>query len=233
MSALIRQLLHLSTITLCAGYCLSVDAQEIVIDSDGRQIQLNDDGSWSMLSRDRFATNEAGERIRIRADGTWAISDSTNSTPAQTSKPTSATSGQAHKPALDALVSVYLAGVEIQRKQLKQQKRQRTETRTIYTVRLVNNSDSSVALTNNLKNNLVASSSRGTQYDIESVRLPSPTIAPGNQGDITVIAIGSPQWFGVKYLSLEFAETTFGSSARRILRKDMGDVVRTDVEEFH
>jgi hypothetical protein len=113
MSALVRQLLLLSIITLCAGFCSPAKAQEIVIDSDGRQIQLNDDGSWSLLSRDLFATNEAGERVRIRPDGTWAIADSTNLPPARASNLESAATERANIPVADNLVSVYLSGVEI------------------------------------------------------------------------------------------------------------------------
>jgi len=52
------------------------------------------------------------------------------------------------------------------------------------------------------------------------------------QTDITVTTLGSPQWFGVKYLSLELAEGSIASLPRTVLRKDMDDVVRPDVKDF-
>ena len=46
-------------------------ADTVVLSDDGREVKLNDDGSWEFVSEDRFATTEDGERIRLRADGRW------------------------------------------------------------------------------------------------------------------------------------------------------------------
>ena len=199
---------------------LPVAAAEVVIDSDGRQVQLNGDGTWTLLSKDRFATNAAGQRIRLRADGTWAVVDA------------GATPAQAPPIRAQADVSLYLARVEIQRKRLKRPKGSHAETRTIYTLRVMNNSARELELPSALAEHLTATSSRGADYPIESVALPGAHLDPGAAADIHVVAVGSPQWFGIKHIALEIAPGTFGAAPRQRLQKSIDEVVRTDVDTF-
>ena len=50
---------------------VSLHAEQIVITDDGSEVLIKDDGSWVQLSRDRYATNRAGDRIRLKPNGTW------------------------------------------------------------------------------------------------------------------------------------------------------------------
>jgi hypothetical protein len=197
-------------------------ADEVVFDDDGRQIQLNADGTWVFLSRDRFAINAAGDRIRLRPDGTWTTASSPNA-PKKTTTTGAST---------DVDVSMYLAQVEIQRKMTRRQKNKHAEMRTIYTLRLANNSDRAIPLSESLAGRMTAGSSRGAEYPIESLVLPGASLGPGENADLHVIAVGAPQWFGVKYLGLDIAADTFGDSAKQALRKDMDEVIRLEVDEF-
>jgi hypothetical protein len=49
----------------------AVLAQLTATGDDGREVILNEDGSWQYRSSDRFARTSDGRRIRLRADGRW------------------------------------------------------------------------------------------------------------------------------------------------------------------
>ena len=209
-------------LTLLLGFCLAciATAEEVVIDDDGRLIQLNEDGTWLMLSRDSFATTEAGERIRLRPDGTWSYA-AVDEAPAAVARAVP-----------DSDVSLYLAHVEIERKILRRQKGRHAETKTFFTLRVINDSSAPVPISDSLVTQLTVRSSRGGIYEIESVSSTTDSIRPGEQADLIAVASGSPQWFGIKYLSVEVPAGTFGDAPARVLRKDMDEVVRTDVDSF-
>ena len=60
----------------------------------------------------------------------------------------------------------------------------------------------------------------------------SGSIAPGEDQVIEVVAKGGPRWFGVKFLSLEVDAGALGNGVKRILAKNMDEVVRRDVDSF-
>jgi|SaaInlStandDraft_1057018.scaffolds.fasta_scaffold120189_2 hypothetical protein len=62
-----------SVIFLILGWSVNAIAAEDVVSDDGREVRLNEDGTWSLLSRDRFATTPDGRRIRLMTDGRWEL----------------------------------------------------------------------------------------------------------------------------------------------------------------
>ena len=46
-------------------------AQTLATGEDGREVILNDDGSWAYKSTDRYANTGDGRRILLREDGSW------------------------------------------------------------------------------------------------------------------------------------------------------------------
>ena len=44
---------------------------EQVVNIDGREILLKDDGTWAYASSDRFADTKDGQRVRLKQDGSW------------------------------------------------------------------------------------------------------------------------------------------------------------------
>ena len=47
-------------------------ADQKITSDDGREVLLNDDGSWQYRSSDRFATTSDGRRVRLKEDGRWS-----------------------------------------------------------------------------------------------------------------------------------------------------------------
>ena len=68
-----RRLTHLMSGCLLLAVSLFSIAGQVVVDDLGRQVQLNDDGSWVLISSDRYAISHQGERIKLRPDGSWVI----------------------------------------------------------------------------------------------------------------------------------------------------------------
>jgi len=49
----------------------NVSSDSIAVADNGRQVVLDDDGSWKYLSKDLFAITESGSRVRLKGDGRW------------------------------------------------------------------------------------------------------------------------------------------------------------------
>ena len=201
---------------------LSMATSEVVISDDGRQIQINGDGTWVQLSKDRYAINAAGQRLRLRPDGTWSVM-ATDATP----------QGAPLTPISAANEStLFLAKVEILKRQIKRAKSVHAETVTVYQLQIKNDTDQTISLEGDLSQRFVASSSGGTQYPIESIEVDKSQVAPGERGNITLVALGSPRWFGTKYMALEVAANTLGNSEKRILSKSMNEVDKRTVDDI-
>ncbi len=200
----------------------SMATSEVVISDDGRQIQLNGDGTWVQLSKDRYATNAAGQRLRLAADGTWSIVDSDKTLQGAPLTPITAANES----------TLFLAKVEILKRQIKRAKSVHAETVTVYQLQIKNDTDQTISLEGDLSQRFVASSSGGTEYPIESIEVDKPQVAPGERGNITLVALGSPRWFGTKYMALEVAANTLGNSEKRILSKSMNEVDKRTVDDI-
>ncbi len=205
-------------------------AQEVVVSDDGRHIQLNGDGTWIQLSQDRFATNAAGERIRLMPNGTWTrmLEDPQ---PLRGATHSNATVSPAGVPLLSE-ATLHLARVEILRRKIKRAKSIHAETRTLFHVNVDNHRAGELQLSGIMPEQFKAMSSAGGVFEILSVQVDEPRVAPGEQAWVRVEAAGSPDWFGVKYLQLEVAAGALGNERARLLSKSMDDVERRSVDQF-
>ncbi len=204
---------------------VSVSAAEVVISDDGRQIQINGDGTWVQLSKDRYAINAAGERIRLKPDGTWSLLGD--------AIPDDARGAVALTPISAALEStLFLSKVEILKRRIERAKSTHAEVRTVYYLQVVNDSPADISLDNSLSAKLLPGSSSGAEFDVISVSFPSGLIKPGERETIEIVADGAPRWFGVKAMTLEVAAGALGNRQSRVLSKIMSDVDRRDVDDF-
>lgn len=204
---------------------VSVSAAEVVISDDGRQIQINGDGTWVQLSKDRYAINAAGERIRLKPDGTWSLlSDA---------KPANGQAPVALTPISAALEStLFLSKVEILKRRIERAKSTHAEVRSVYYLQVVNDSPADITLDNSLSTKLLPGSSSGAEFEVISVSFPTGLIKPGERETIEVVADGAPRWFGVKAMTLEVTAGALGNRQSRVLSKMMSDVDRRDVDDF-
>jgi hypothetical protein len=212
-------------VCLCLAGSLSAMAAEVVISDDGRQIQLNGDGTWVQLSKDRYANNAAGQRVRLKPDGTWSLLGDVTASVAQTNAPLTSMTA-----ALES--TLFLAKVEILRHRIKRAKSVHAATRSIYHLQVVNDSQTDVELDDTLASKLTARSSSGAQFAIEEVTFSTSRIKPGERGVIQIVADGSPKWFGVKAMMLEVAPGALGNRQARVLSKSMNDVEKREVDDL-
>ena len=200
----------------------SAVAEEVVVSDDGRQIRLNDDGTWVQVSQDRFATNAQGQRIRLRADGSWnVISASSEDIVRSGAIPNTAS--------LQDEPVIFLKNVEILRREIKRAKSSHAETRMRYTIGVDNKTEQTVAL--DLTGPFEATTNRGGEYPLLSADGPRQVLA-GQQAEVVVVVEDSPAWFGVKFLSLEVPAKAIGNAGARLLNKNMNEVKRVNVDNF-
>ena len=213
----------LSVLFMLSG--LSASAAEVVISDDGRQIQINGDGTWVQLSKDRYAINAAGERIRLKPDGTWTLLGEV----AAADSP-----GQAALTPISAGLesTLFLSKVEILKRRIERAKSTHAEVRTVYHLQVVNDSPADITLDNTLATKLIPGSSSGAEFEVISVRFPTGLIKPGDRETIEVVADGAPRWFGTKAMILEVPAGALGNRQPRVLSKIMSDVDRRNVDAF-
>ncbi|MFA7553562.1 MAG: hypothetical protein WCY88_04875 [Spongiibacteraceae bacterium] len=60
-----------TTVFVMCFMSMGLYAAQDVISDDGREVQLNEDGSWVYKSSDRFANTKDGRRVRLKEDGSW------------------------------------------------------------------------------------------------------------------------------------------------------------------
>lgn len=198
----------------------SVNAAEVVISDEGRQIRLNDDGTWAQVSQDRFATTLAGDRVRLRPDGSWNYVNAPTGDVSAVDKT---------KPLIEDEVVLFLKSVEILRREIKRAKSTHAETRMRYTIQIDNVTAQDVRVDKSAR--FSAGSNRGGDYETLEV-FGVDRVAAGESGEIVVIVADSPVWFGTKYLSLQVPANAIGNSVRRVLNKRMDEVRRVRVDAF-
>lgn len=214
------------------------NAVEDVVSDDGREIRLHDDGSWSVLSRDRFATTRDGRRIKLSPDGSWSVvSQTDNASAADASQvPATATVASQHQQAEDLIApgsaGILLTRVDILKKKTKSHKAVTVDTRMAYYLRINNPGDQSIALNQQQVDNMVAVDSKGRRYPVLELRYDKDQISSGASEQVVLLVDGAPRWYGVKFLSLEIAGNTFGAHRKIVLSKNVNDVSTVVVDEF-
>ncbi len=225
-------------------FSAQVSAAEDVISDDGREVRLNDDGTWSFLSRDRYASTIDGRRIRLIPDGRWEImtddvtgveerSQATNSSVNGAAATTQVTRKIVRQPSnTGGNPSILLTRVDILKKKTKTHKAIKVDTRTAFYLQVANHSKHPIALSQALKNSVKASDSKGRQYDTLLLRYKGDQIASGASKQIIVLIDGAPRWYGVKNMNLKIDANTFGDNSSILLSKNMNDIDNKIVEGF-
>ena len=199
-------------------------AEEVVVSDDGRQIRLNDDGTWRQVGGVSYATTASGARVRLRPDGSWQVLDAGESAAVP---PPAVVRPELEPAAMD--VSLELNQVEILRRKIKRSKTTHSQTVTVYHFSVRNEGNNLLRLGDDLIDELRARSSSGGEWPIVSMDIDQPELTRGQQAVIRVVADGAPQWFGVKYMELQVAPGALGNRERIKLRKPMKQVERRSV----
>ena len=211
-------------------------ADQDVVSDDGREVRLHDDGTWSLLSRDRFATTQDGRRIKLMTNGQWVeVKQATDGGVAASTAASASTSASAKRLSVNELgggAGILLTRVDVLKKKTKTHKSHKVDTRMAYHLQITNPGDQAIVLNQQLATAMQAADSKGRKYTTLSLRYEGDQIAAGASKQVVVLIDGAPRWYGVQFLSLEIAADTFGGNRRMVLSKNMNDVTTLVVEEF-
>lgn len=212
--------------------CVPALADEDVISDDGKEIRLYSDGTWTQLSRDRYATAPDGRRFKLKPDGRWeVIVDEQAGGIAQLNGDAGGTAMS--KERASSGTAVLLTRVETQKVVTKMIKSNRADTRTVYYLSVRNSGEAPIDLAELPADAIQAVDSKGRQYKILSITTEEGAIQAGRSQQIIVVSDGSPRWFGVKYMSLHIAQNALGDNPRMVLSKNLHDVETRIVEAFN
>ena len=202
-------------------------AQEVTSD-DGRQVQLNKDGSWVYTSTDRFATTPDGRRVRLSDDGQWSY--------------TGEKSAQGQKIAIDQKyiaeqsLDIVLTDLVIETtrgKKSASHKNSRKKTRTVFYITLSLDKNAGAELSLPLKtSDFTVEDTDGRDYPVLQLSQEALAIKPGNEAVVAVYADGSPHWWTTKSMSVKLNKALFSSSKTITLSRALSDAKKKDVEGF-
>lgn len=211
-------------------------ADQDVVSDDGREVRLHEDGTWSLLSRDRFATTQDGRRIKLMTNGQWVeVKQAADGGVAASTAASASTSASAKRLSVNELgggAGILLTRVDVLKKKTKTHKSHKVDTRMAYHLQITNPGDQAIVLNQQLATAMQAADSKGRKYTTLSLRYEGDQIAAGASKQVVVLIDGAPRWYGVQFLSLEIAADTFGGNRRMVLSKNMNDVTTLVVEEF-
>ena len=214
--------LLISTFLFSAAFLVSSNchsAQDLIL--DGREIRLNDDGTWQYLSSDRFIDTPNGKRVRLMQDGRWEFAGNSPMLTEQLQR----------TPSLD----IQLQDVVIERTEKKVQKNTRVRTRTVFTIDTARaaEADGTLELAELNTANVSVTDDTGKTYELISITTDTANIIPGKTATITVIADKSPSIFDdVDSMSVTFDKQVFDTASPVTLTRDMDDIDEVKVDRF-
>ena len=206
----------------------SLFAAEEIIADDGREVQLNDDGSWSYTSTDRFATSAAGKRIRLKADGSWVYTGDETAVGLQLISDRKYVAEQFLQVSLRELVLDTARG-----KKSESHKNSPKQTQMVFylSIHMDQKAKGSVDIGFNTADFSVQDSD-GRNYPVILVVPATATLQPGGETEVIVRADGSPHWWTTKSMSLTLAKSVFSSQQELVLTRSMATVKKRKVDDL-
>jgi hypothetical protein len=176
-----------------------LSANQEIITEDGREALLNEDGTWSFRSTDRFANTKDGRRVRLKDDGSW---QHTGNAPVILKE-------QVRTMDLD----IKLQKVVIETHEKKVQKNKRIKTQTVFYLDLELSAlaKENISINKNDMPMIKVRDNKGKDYPVLSIQ-PSPTtVKPGSNTTIVIRAKSSPSWLdNIKSMEVVLNPGVFG-----------------------
>ena len=197
-----------------------ISSEEIVI-VDGREVILYDDGTWQLLSTDRFANRNDGTRVRLKEDGSWQTIGNAQLTSKQ----------QVRTADLD----ITLQKVVIETYEKKVQKNTRVKTQTVFYVDLVTSPQTKTNIT--IKESDISlievKDNNGKMYPVVSMQPDDIQLKPKSKITLIVSAEKSPSLFdSVKSMDIVFKKGIFGIDSPIALNQRTIDFLNKKVDGF-
>jgi len=192
-----------------------------IINVDGREVLLNDNGSWQFQSTDRFATLKDGTQIRLKEDGSW---QAIGNAPLQSKEQVRTTD-----------LNIKLQKVVIEKYEKKVQKNTRVKTQTVFYIDLAYSAqaEGNVTIGNNSLSLLEVKDNNGKNYPVVSIT-PHNTILKADSKITVIIRVEkSPSiWNNVKSMDIIFKKGILGIKQPITLSQRVIDFGEEDVDGF-
>lgn len=223
---------HALVLVFLLGSVTATAAPQLVKGKDGRDILLNEDGSWEYASEASLVETADGRKARLKADNTWEYLE--ESTPSAAPKAddvividVSKKPQVTAKPSASIMASIDEVFITEHETKAGISKATRRTNEMHFSLKV--SSTSRVQLNDLDKNAFVVRDSRGGAYGIESVSFSSKEIDANKSATITVVTDDAPgRLFSPKELYLEIAGNSIGQNEPIKLSYPFGMVDRRD-----
>ena len=195
-------------------------AQEVII-VDGREVLLNEDGTWRYHSTDRYANTNDGRRLRLKEDGSWQY---VGNAPLTTTEQVRTTN-----------LNIKLQKVVIEKHEKKVQKNTRVKTQTVFYVVLENSAQAkkNISIKNSDISLIEVNDNNGKNYPVVSLQPGSIQLKPDTNTTLVIRAEKSPSmWDDVKSMEIVFKPGMFGIQKTIILKQMTIDFDEEKVDGF-
>ncbi len=167
---------------LCASLAASTTADQIIINGDGREILLKDDGSWQWASDNIYLDTKDGRRVVLTPDGQWQYVGLAPVVQEDTYR--------------ELLVEVAVSDALISQVREKVGGKKNTRTTSTMqfnlTVSVADSAQQPLDVSQLDKHFFAVSDNRGKTYSVENVSADTHKIAPGQDAKITLQVDGAP-----------------------------------------
>lgn len=212
---MLKKIIQALTFSSLSFFCLYAHAvTHNAIGDDGREVQLNSNGTWEYSSTDKLATTEDGVRVRLKSDGLW---EPIGNLPLKKDE-------QVRTSNLDVSLDTII--MEIYRKENTKSTRYDSQTVFYFDVNV-----SSFAKKINTKlshfNLFSVSDSRGKSYPILDISPQKEQLIPGDKFQFSVRVDGSPTGLfaiGTKYINITIDKSIFNTDSDLKFSKRVDDL---------
>ena len=178
----------------------------IGISDDGREVKIDEDGSWHYTSEDRFATTTSGQRVRLSTDGSWQFVES-NELPSMAMRQQNGFSRDRIK---TNSLNINLNRITIESMRTEVHKGSRIKSQIVLNLE-VSTTEELPTVTLDRHASFAVKDSKGRTYPIETIKPTIISLSAETQS-ITITANGSPRWWGVKSIELTIKPGTLAVS---------------------
>lgn len=206
-----------------------IQAQQQVIGDDGRQILLNEDGSWQYRSTDRFATTADGRRVRLKDDGSWDYTGQ-KAVPAEQVVTAQPATGQ--KLLENQSVDIDIRKWVIERARSVEPRVKSRFSQTVFILTVTRQPDAGDTPLTLSASDFSISDSDDRQYDVISLTPDSLAINAGQTVELKLRGRGSPTRWSTKSMSVTVNKDAVDSPVDITLTRRMSTAKKVNVAGF-
>lgn len=195
-------------------------AEQRIISADGREVLLEDNGTWRYLSDDRIVDTGDGKQVRLKADGSW---QHVGNTPLKTDSQVSTT---------DTIFLLDKVVVETQEKKVQKNTRVKTQTVFYIDVQLSPQATDNININSEIIDYIEVIDNKEKRYPVLSVS-PHGVVKAGDSQLVTVRVKKSPSvWDDARSMQVVFKKGLFGIPQTITLSRKISDFEQQKVEAF-